>query len=137
MRKPLLEKSRGVQVGEPLLKLSPPESRVSAFINKHHTLSRSHEQDSLGSQKTEGLTLPGNIYTKEMTFALVLRGQQMARMTRAKGLPYTRGTMCQGLETHKQSYDKKFTGPVHQGPVHVWPGRSPKRDRDHLIQCHD
>ena len=46
------------------------------------------EQESLGSQETEGLTSPGNMYTKEMTFALVLRGEEVARMTRTEGLPH-------------------------------------------------
>lgn len=45
---------------------------------------RSCEQDSAASQETEGLTPPGNMYTKEMTFALVLRGEELARMTRVK-----------------------------------------------------
>lgn len=49
--------------------------------------SRSCEQDSRGPQETEGLTWPGNMYTKEVTFALVLREEELARMTRAKRPP--------------------------------------------------
>ena len=49
---------------------------------------RSCGQQRPGSRETEGLTSPGNVYTKEVTFALALGGEALARMTRAKGLAH-------------------------------------------------
>lgn len=79
IRKLLLERSHGMHVMEPSLKLRPPEFSISAFINKCHVLSRSSEKDNLESQKANGMSLPGNIYTKKITFTLVVRREQMAR----------------------------------------------------------
>lgn len=75
--------------------ITQTQSASLLLSTEHHTVStkplRSCEHDGRGPQETEGLTWPGNMYTKEMTFALVLREEELARMTRAKRPPHKHG----------------------------------------------
>lgn len=68
--------------------------------------------------------MPGNMYTKEMTFALVLRGEELARMTRAKGLPHE----CEkALRPKNSNMTRSFIGLKYCEPRRAWPGRGLKR----------
>lgn len=70
--------------------------------------------------------MPGNMYTKEVTSALVLRGGQLAGMTRAKGFVHK----CEKALRYKNSNMTRISlgSSKHQGPMKKWPERDLKRE---------